>query len=85
MLSPDQMSAWIERSMSTKESLRLPDRFEPSHPSLPHPGRLMRLLYPIISILAVVMSNVWHQFPMSNSIATQFVGDDLPWLCTMAS
>jgi hypothetical protein len=88
-LSTDQVPAQIEqvtnRSMSTKESLRLPDRFELSHPSLPHPGRLMRLLYPIVGILAVVMNNVWQQIPMSNSIATHFVSHDLSVFAAMAS
>ena len=47
MLSAHQVPAQVEyivdRSMSTQESLRLPDRIELAHPTLSHPGRLVRL------------------------------------------
>jgi hypothetical protein len=36
--------------MSTQKPLRLPSRLEPLHPSLPHPGRFMGLLCPIVRI-----------------------------------
>ncbi len=55
MLSLDQVPSQIEqithRSMGTQKPLSLPYRFELSHPSLSHPGRLMRLLGPIILVL----------------------------------
>jgi len=64
--------------MGTEKSLGLPDRFEPTHPSLSNPGVLMRLLSPIILILFGTVDRVRNQFPMSNAIAPQFIGDYLP-------
>ena len=64
--------------MSTQESLCLPDRLKPSHPSLPDPGRLVRLLGPIILILLSTVDRLGNQFPMCNAIAAQSIGDYLP-------
>ena len=69
--------------MSGHESLSLPNRFESPHPSLPYPGRLMRLLHPIILILFSAMNDIWHQLSMSDWVAAQFVGHDLPGLTTV--
>ncbi len=45
ILGRNQMPAKIKQivnsSMITQEPLRLPDGFEPSHPSLPNPGQLV--------------------------------------------
>ena len=45
MFGPNQVPAKIEQilhsSMSTKESLSLPDRLKLTHPSLSYPGRLV--------------------------------------------
>ena len=71
--------------MSTQESLSLPDRFELTHPSLPHPGRFMRLLGPVILILLITMDRVWHQFSMRHAITAQFVRHNLPWLSATGS
>ena len=69
--------------MSSDESLRLPARLEPPHPSLPHPCRLMRLLRPIIFILFSTVDSLGYQLSMGNSITSQFICNDLPWLTTM--
>jgi len=54
MLSPDQMSAQIEKimdsGMGAQKSLSMPGRLELTHLPLSQPGRLMRLLCPIILI-----------------------------------
>ena len=87
MLCANQMPSQIEQvangGMSTKEPLSLLDRFEPPHTPLSHPGRLMGLLSSIILILFSTMNHIWHQLPMSNAIATQFVRHDLPGLATV--
>jgi hypothetical protein len=54
MFSANQMPTQIEeirnRGMSTQKPLSLPYRLELPHPSLPDPGRLMRLLSSVIFI-----------------------------------
>ena len=69
--------------MSTQKSPSLLDRFELTHPSLPHPSRFMRLLYPIILILLITVVRVRYQFAMSYTVTSQFVGYDLPGLTAM--
>ncbi|MFT4875131.1 MAG: hypothetical protein ACJARU_000110 [Congregibacter sp.] len=66
-----------DRRISSQESPSLLYCLEPPHTSLRHPGRLMRLLCPIVGILAVVMNNVWHYFSMSNAVAPQLIRHDL--------
>ena len=69
--------------MGSNESLRLPHRLESPHPSLSYPGRLMRLLSPIILILLRAVDRLRHQFPVGDTIAAQLVRDDLPGLATV--
>jgi hypothetical protein len=87
MLSSDQMHSQVEQitdgSMSTQKSLRLLQRLEPPHPSLPHPGRLMGLLGPVILILLGTVDRLRKQFPVSDSIAPQLISHDLPRLTAM--
>jgi hypothetical protein len=45
----------------------------------------MRLLCSIILILLSAVDRFWDQFALSNAIAAQFVGNDLPRLAAMAS
>jgi hypothetical protein len=71
--------------MYSDESLRLANRFELPHSPLSHPGGLMRLFYPIVTILRGVMVNIWHQFPVSNTITPQFVRHNLPGHATITS
>ena len=82
---PTQVEKIRYGSMNTQESLCLPDRLELPHPSLSHPGRLMRLLSAIILILPSAVDRLWDQFALSNAIAAQFVGNDLSRLAAMAS
>jgi len=88
MLRFDQVAPQIiqigDSCMSSYESLSLPDRFESPHPSLSHPGRLMRLLGPIISILICHMECFGYDLSMSHTIASQFIRHDLPRRTTMA-
>jgi hypothetical protein len=60
--------------MGTQESLSLPHRFEPSHPSFPYPGHLIRLLGAIVLILFSTVDSLRDQFPMRYTIASQFFG-----------
>jgi hypothetical protein len=92
MLRADQVPAQIEQvlhsGMSTNESLSLPYRFElpgcrTTHPSLPYPGILVRLLSAIIRIPVCHMNRLRNQFPMSNSIAAQLVCHYLPGIAAM--
>ena len=89
MLSPDQVPSKVEQiencSMSTQKCLCLPDRLELPHPSLPYTGRLMRLLSAIILIPPSAVDRLWDQFPVSHTIASQFVGNDLSRLTSIAT
>ena len=82
MLSADQVPAQIKYifhgGMCTNESLSLPHRLESSHALLPHPGRLMGLLCLIILVLFSTVDRLWNQFPVSEAMASQFIGDALP-------
>jgi hypothetical protein len=81
---PNEVEESRDSSKSTQKSPRLLNRFESSecritecrttHPPLPRPGHLMRLLGPIIRVLGFVMNNIGHQLTMSNSIA-----DNVRW------
>jgi hypothetical protein len=71
--------------MGTEKSLGLPDRFELPHAPLSYPGRLMRLLCPIILILFSAVNRLGDQFPVSNSIAKQLIRNDLPGFTAMVS
>jgi len=71
--------------MGSHKCLGLPYRFEPPHYPLPHSGWLMRLLNPIIRILRGVMNCLRNNFPAGNTIATQFVGHDLPGFATVTT
>jgi len=67
---PTEVEQIADRGMGTQKSLRLPGRLELTHPSLPDPGRLMRLLSPIILILLCTVDRLWYQLTMCNTIAS---------------
>ena len=73
MFSTDHVPTQVEKilysSMSGHESLSLPNRFESPHPSLPYPGRLMRLFRPIALILLSAMDRAWYQLSMDYPVA----------------
>ena len=71
--------------MSTQESLRLPDGIELAHPTLSHPGRLVRLLCAVVSILRRVVNGLWDHVPMRYTITSQFIGNDLPGLSAVTA
>lgn len=71
--------------MSTQESLGLSERFELTHPSLPHSGRLVRLFSPIVIILLSTVDRIGHDLTLSYRIASQLIRHDLPWLSAIGS
>jgi len=71
--------------MCRHKYLSLRYRVKFPHPPLSYAGRLMGLLCPIILILLSAMDRLRNQFLMSNAIAAQFFGYDLPRLVAMAS
>lgn len=71
--------------MSARQSLSLPGRFELTHRTFSHPGRLVRLLGSIILILFSTINGYRDQFPMRNTITSQLIRNDLPRLTAMAS
>jgi len=71
--------------MGSYKSLSLPHRLELTHPSLPYPGRLMRLLCPIVLVLFGTVDRLGYQLSMGDTIASQLVGHDLPGLASVAS
>jgi hypothetical protein len=56
--------------MRGDESLRLTNRLESPHPSLPDPGRLMRLFGPVIGILVDDMDRFWYHITMRDRVTT---------------
>ena len=89
MFSPDQMATKVEKitdsRMGSEKSLCQPNRLESPHPSFPHPGRLMRLLHPIILIPFSTVDHIRHQFSMGDWITAKFVRHDLSGFTTMAT
>jgi hypothetical protein len=66
--------------MRTQETLSLSGRLKlpgcrSTHPSLSHPGRLVRLLRPIILILFSTVYRLGYQLTMRYSIASQLIGN----------
>ena len=65
--------------MAFQESLRLRDRFEPTHASFSNSGRPMCKLCSIVGVLFCVVVGAWDQSSVFDAIASQFVCDDLSW------
>jgi hypothetical protein len=82
---PPQVKQIRHSDMGTQRSLGLPDRFKLPHPSLPHPGRLMGLLCPVVGILRIIVDNIWHQLTVSNAITTQLIRNDFPGLALVTT
>ena len=82
---PTQIEQIADSSMDTQKPLRLTNRFELSHSSLPDPSRLMRLFRSIILVLLGTVDRLRNQFPMSNTIASQRISHDLPGLIAMTA
>ncbi len=80
---PAEIEKIIDCCVCAQESVSLPGRLEPTHPSLSHAGRFMRLLSPIILILLSTVDRFRNQFPMGNAIACQLVSYDLPRFTAM--
>ena len=66
------------RAVNRQESLRLAHRFEAAHRAFALPRRLMGKLGAIVRVLTRVMERVRHHLAMCGSVASEFVGDDLP-------
>jgi hypothetical protein len=58
------------------ESLRLNHRFEPSHPPLSYPGRLMRQLGPVVRVPTGVVRSSRQQLAVGYRVASQLVRHD---------
>ena len=71
--------------MSAQESLSLPNRLELSHPSFLYPDRLMGLLSLTILILFGAVDRIRYQFAMGNTVAAQFICNDLSRLAAMTA
>ena len=71
--------------MGSYEALRLGYSFEFAHPPLQDPGRLVRLLCSVISILICYMNDLRHHLALGDSLAPQLVGHDLPGLYPMVT
>ena len=63
----------------TEETLRLPDRFEATHTSLPYSRWLMRKLCPVVGILACIMNRLRNEVLVRNTIVSQLVRNDPSW------
>ena len=72
-----QVEQIIDRSMAFQKPLCLLDRFETTHASLTNPGGLMGKFCSIVSVLFCVVSRPRNQCSVCNTIAPQFVGNDL--------
>jgi hypothetical protein len=63
-----QIKQVVDSSMGRHESLRLSDRFESSHPSLPHSSRFMGLFDPIIGVLIGDMNGFRNNLSMRYAV-----------------
>lgn len=74
MLNFDQVPTKVEkilhRGMRIHEAPGLPHRLETTHPSLSNPGRLMRLLCPVILVLLGPADFLGYQLMMSGTVAS---------------
>src|ERR1700752_2314463 len=61
--------------MGGKQALHLPRRLEPLHDPLASPGRLMRILCPVVEALVLPVLNAGYNLPLGGAIAAQLVGD----------
>jgi hypothetical protein len=64
--------------MDGKKPLHLPWRLEPLHDALSSPGRLMRILRPVVKAFVLPMLDTGHDLPLSGGVAAQLVGDQHP-------
>jgi len=71
--------------MRRHETLGLPCRFELAHSSLPDPGCLMRLLYPIVGVPISDMDCFRDYLTMGDRITSELIRHDLPGLSAMTS
>jgi hypothetical protein len=57
---PAEIEQVLHSGMGANKSLRLPHRFEFSHPPFPDPGNFMGLRSPIVLILFGTVDGLWH-------------------------
>jgi hypothetical protein len=72
------MEVTVDERMSGEKVLRLFGRFEPLHLPFSSSRRPMRVLGPIVQILALPVLNVGKQVAPGDAVAAQFVGHDHP-------
>src|SRR5450631_127401 len=73
---PSRTKKGRDHSESREESLSVPRRLEATHPPFPFPGRLMRILCPIIQPALLLVRHRRYHFYLRRRIAAEFVGDD---------
>ena len=73
---PSDSEEVLNGGVDAEESLGLASRFEPSHLAFSLPCGLMRDFSPVVLVLPRRVENRCHQFPMSGTVASQFVGDE---------
>jgi hypothetical protein len=59
-----------------EKTLRMLRRLEPLHPALPLPGRLMRVLRPIVQVPALPMSHSRQNYFLGGAVATELICND---------
>ena len=65
----------VDLFMGREEPLHLTGRFEPLHLPFSPPGRLVRILGPVVEALVPVVLDPGHQLFLRRGIARQLVGD----------
>ena len=64
--------------LNADRPLRMPGRFEPFHRPLALPGRLMRVLGPIVQILRLPVLHRGHHHAVGGPVTGKLVGDEHP-------
>ncbi len=89
MLSANQEPSKIKQitnsDMRTEAPSSLFHCLEPPHTSFSQPSRLTRLLYSIILILLRTVDRVRNQFPVSDTVTSQFISHDFPGFAAIVS
>jgi hypothetical protein len=67
------------RPIGGEEALRVPQRFEPLHASLPLAGRLTRVFSAIVKIAMLPMFHARQHLSLRRAMAFQLVCDEHPW------
>jgi hypothetical protein len=75
---PTRTEVLRDGTIGGKKPLGLAWGLETLQASLPLPGRLVRILRPIIEIPRLAMFHPWQDLALGGSVAFEFIGDDDP-------